>query len=316
MNAAAPPAPFSPGASPAASALLDEREGARARDLVAWTDEHKRLLGQAFEDLQHAWQTQWCMPAMEGPDGRAPVVLREAAQRAGQDGDVHAARPRWGFVPPRHASSVQQSAPRPDDAAAAQHAACVCALASQMFGVDARRADKHVMAMDVADAAMSDWLERLQAWLGVQPMPDAGLQDASPAQAAGSLWSGCLQLSAPWCGGTWLVYLPQTAVRHALGPAAGVRPRVDALRPATADLGAAIAGEAVGLRVTLSDIQLSLRQLQDLRLGDVVTLPHALDQPAGVFLQGGTPLCRCWLGRQGNHVAVELAEAASASAAR
>ena len=136
-----------------------------------------------------------------------------------------------------------------------------------------------------------------------------------PAPPSGTLghvdragpWSGALWLQWPWCHGVWRLRLPYRAVVALLGeeaPGPATRPTVRdaALLP----LGQALGEQRLAVRVELQPVDLSLGQLQDLRLGDVVALDHALDQPLRVVTADGVPVCGAWLGQREGRIAVEL----------
>jgi hypothetical protein len=148
------------------------------------------------------------------------------------------------------------------------------------------------IASEVLDACIASLrahlVEVLHGCAGANlPAPDAQALDA---------WSGwvCLQLHA---GAMLLVdgCSARALAAPAPTPAAPV-----------AGLLAALAGTCLELRVQLQDFELELGTLQDLQLGDVVRLGHALDAPATVTGPGAKALFSGLLVRTGDRKAVEL----------
>ena len=68
----------------------------------------------------------------------------------------------------------------------------------------------------------------------------------------------------------------------------------------------ALGTHALGLRAMLTGVELSLRQIQSLRVGDVVPLRHRLDEPALLETRDAFVVCQGWLGQQSGCVAVEM----------
>jgi flagellar motor switch protein FliM len=71
----------------------------------------------------------------------------------------------------------------------------------------------------------------------------------------------------------------------------------------------ALAQRTVSLRVGFAACEFDLGSIASLRVGDVVPLAHSLHAPLIVSSPQGMPLCRGFLGRQGEMKAVELAPA-------
>jgi hypothetical protein len=99
------------------------------------------------------------------------------------------------------------------------------------------------------------------------------------------------------------LYLGGMAVAR-LNPPKRKRPAGEK-RPLVA-LGAAVGPAAAVLRAQLQPVELTLGQIRSLQLGDVVVLPHALDQALEVRTDGGTLVCEAYLGRMGRQRSLEV----------
>lgn len=86
------------------------------------------------------------------------------------------------------------------------------------------------------------------------------------------------------------------------------RPAARALPPVETPVLAAIAARTVTLRVELAPVEVDLGTLQSLRVGDVLTLPHRLEQPLDLRAPDApaTVACTAYLGSRDGRRAVEL----------
>jgi hypothetical protein len=71
-------------------------------------------------------------------------------------------------------------------------------------------------------------------------------------------------------------------------------------------LTAAAVRTSVPVTAQLHPVELTLGQIRSLQVGDVVVLPHALEQPLRVVPGHGAVLCEAYLGRSGSHRSLEL----------
>ena len=150
--------------------------------------------------------------------------------------------------------------------------------------------------------AVADWHERMAACVG----PAAGAR-------VPVVWSGALHLQFAVRGCTWGLRLDASQVHRALGPVAAPAAG-HAMGPPLTPAWQALSSRPVDLRVDLAPVTLRLGQLRALQVGDVLQLPHRLDQPlrVGVSPGGGvgdepSPLCDAWLGRCGSRLAIQCA---------
>ena len=130
-------------------------------------------------------------------------------------------------------------------------------------------------------------------------------------------WSGAVVLALDWGGVRWVLHLNASAVEQVLASCgelgAGSRDQAEgAVRKPLVPLASALHSQTVTVRLELDPISLSLGQLQSLAPGDVITLTHALEQPALLRLQSrqgmdaGELLCTGWLGQSQGRLGIEF----------
>lgn len=157
------------------------------------------------------------------------------------------------------------------------------------------------LARAVAQACRQDLHARMGSLVGASSPPGIG----SPAAFLARAGSGALEARLSGLVQGCILVHPEAASRwRASSRTRGMRgtyPLVCAT--------AALAGRSIPLEVQLEGCELDVRALQGLRLGDVVRLEHALEQPA-MLRHGGVALCAAFLGRLQNRKAVELAAGA------
>jgi len=267
------------------------------QELVAWTDAQKASLVRAFGERWSAWLDRWFGAATGGHQAVASVdELRSLG------GDERAVA-QWQYS----AATASGERPRGGGQGAEAVDACEEWLARHLFPDVRGRGVQAPIARTVAKDALDDWLSTLEAWLGVRPQAGARLDANEHRRSFAAQWSGCLLLSIPGPGGTWHLYLGQPLVRRLVGAVAGAARAAPTDRPRP-ELAPAILGRELSLRVSLTDASLNLGQLRDLRLGDLITLPHALNEPAVVSVEGGPAVGHAWLGRQHDRVAAEFVD--------
>jgi len=168
-----------------------------------------------------------------------------------------------------------------------------------------------------------------QAWRELQCAIEAAAGDAAPAASIGpatSAWSGAVRIDfllhgstgplrfcawlSPACAAGWCA-VPRPAEAASAVAAAG------AARTPLVAVQAVLASRAVRLSVQLTPVELDLGSLQSLSVGDVIALPHRLDEPLQVTVDLGdapskTPWCRAHLAQRGGRLVAELAPGGSA----
>jgi hypothetical protein len=293
--------PAEPAAAGSDCALLSPAESERlARPLRAWRADQRAAVQACFDDLSRAWHRAWGLsgPRPGEPGAAAAPVATPSAP---------AARPVNGW---RYLAAAAPAAWEPSlhrgQASAEQNQPALSDLHLALFGETggAPSPDPDSLAAEIAGLAWADWWQRLQERLPA-PAPDAAYE------AAGPWWSGKLQVQLPWCAGTFIVELDAGQVAALLAAHAPQLPgpipaQAAAARPKKTNVAAALGARGLPLRATLNGVELSLRQLQSLRVGDVVPLEHRLDEPAMLESPDATVVCHGWLGQQAGRVAVEM----------
>lgn len=139
----------------------------------------------------------------------------------------------------------------------------------------------------------------------------AGSSEPAPSPSADDLkpWSGAVRIqlalganaSACWLHASAEALLAYLSKPNTTGNATSLTKLAPVLR--------AIAHEPLSFRVELTPAELRLGDLQSLRIGDVLTLPHRLETPLSV-LPGNdtstTPMGLAYLGARNGHRAIEL----------
>ncbi len=284
----------------AAGALLSPADSERlARPLRAWRDDQRLAVQAFFEQLAADWHRDWCLagPSSAGPAG----VADEDGGHAGADALPCVA---WRHIPARAAAPTPAAFAPTDNAIAGGRPSpsALSDLCRALFG-DAGPQPGSV-ALEVAHRAWGDW------WLRMNRRARLPRATPRPGSRTSDWWSGKLQVRLPWCAGTLVLELEEAQARALLESQAPALLAATAASAAPAtrktSIAVALAGRGIELRAMLGGVELSLRQLQSLRVGDVVPLEHRLDEPALVESTAADPLCRGWLGQQDGHVAVEM----------
>ncbi len=174
-------------------------------------------------------------------------------------------------------------------------------LARALFG----RTTEGTVAHELAGRAWVEFGDELARRLGQVASAAAGPFGAPSAR----LWGGDialrLQLRGAGSFDLWLRVDGDSAARLLRDQA---RPAARALPPVETPVLAAIAARSVTLRVELAPVEVDLGTLQSLRVGDVLTLPHRLEQPLDLHAPDApaTVACTAYLGSRDGRRAVEL----------
>lgn len=141
-----------------------------------------------------------------------------------------------------------------------------------------------------------------------------------PVAALRAPWSGALRLTFSLGQSEWTVIaLASTVQRWIASESTVAQPDTAAgkfdsrAQGGLTALSDALAHAQVRLRVRLDGPLLALGALTDLREGDIVALPHALSVPLHVETPTGEPVCRAYLGRQEERLAIELSDVRESS---
>jgi hypothetical protein len=185
------------------------------------------------------------------------------------------------------------------------------ALQSALFGGTPSAAAPNIggpVSRQVRAEAWADLRSRARAWAGCDVFE---LSESSQPLGEPQAWSGDLVLRWHCAGleGVWPL-AGDAVVRLApplVSPPPALAPKVD--------MGQALAAHVLTVRTSLAPVSLRLGDLASLGLGDIVKLPHSLDQPLHLSLpDGDAPLCAGWLGQRHGQKALELTPAPATTA--
>ncbi len=180
--------------------------------------------------------------------------------------------------------------------------------AAALFDVHRRRqATQSGLATEVASQAWDALLECLRTAMGLVAHADTG----HPVPADVRIWSGAVTLKLRAGALDLELVLNGACVERLVTSTAPQAPR--SINGPLTPVFHAIADRPVRVKVELSAFELDLGTVQDLRIGDVVSLPHPLDTPV-VVSTAGKAFCNGFLGRLSDSKAVELARDAGVSA--
>ncbi|WP_211473819.1 FliM/FliN family flagellar motor switch protein [Collimonas humicola] len=174
------------------------------------------------------------------------------------------------------------------------------------------------LVSELVQAAWQDCIKALRSSLGSASVlyPESGRQprfgasggigQALPVRHM-SAWSGAVRVSLPWCGLQLALHIGPGRVANLLGAdKKETLPAAPAASDALVPLHKALSRQQTSLRLELSAVELDLGSLQALVVGDVIPLPHKLEQPLAVIGEDGKLLCGAYLGQQQGMRAIEL----------
>lgn len=177
-------------------------------------------------------------------------------------------------------------------------AGMVGVLSSLVLGQGEQQSD-HKVALQLAQSCMMDWLAALTS------DSELRLQAVSPPLELESRGSGAARLDCRLGARTlFSATLPLPLLRRigvveakpAAAPAAELTRRSAAVLPA-----------AVRIDATLSDTALTIKDLREIAVGDVLVLNHSLDSPLSLRIGGGVA-GRAYPGVSGGRLGVELSK--------
>lgn len=178
------------------------------------------------------------------------------------------------------------------------------------------------LAAEMARAAWRDCIKELRTSLaqgsqnGTGDHPQLpfcshdGVDDRLPSHHM-LAWSGAVRVTLPWHGLSLRLHIgPARAAALLRSGERTAKPSISKDAPLV-PLHKAIEKKTTSLRLELAAVELDLGSLQSLVLGDVIPLPHRLDQPLQVLAEDGRPLCTAYLGQQQGMRAIELFRSAA-----
>jgi hypothetical protein len=245
-----------------------------ARPLHWWDERGLERLAQALRDTLALWRAAWGVSGEDSRPGCRPAgTLPPAAGRwhALQGNGIARA---WLCLPDDSNARLQQ---------ALFPGAASCGP----------------LARALADSCRQDAMARLAGLLGLA-CDEAG---SPPEAAIMRVGSGAAEADLAAALSARLLVGPEAAARWREGSRAV---KSHAHRAPLVAATAALAHRPLALQVELEGCELDVGALQELQVGDVVRLGHALHDPASVR-HAGLPLCHAYLGRRGSRKAIELA---------
>jgi hypothetical protein len=180
-------------------------------------------------------------------------------------------------------------------------------LHAELFGASLR---EQTLAAEVASRAANDLTQSLCSTWG----DTASAVAATDAAGDGKPWSGSVRFKlalGAQPANVWVHVASELVAAHAAPSTTRSSPAGAPAAKLTSVL-RAVGREPLAFKVELTGAEVSLGDLQSLRVGDVLTLAHRLDMPllvhpAGAEANAGTtPVCLAYLGAQRGHRAIEL----------
>jgi hypothetical protein len=176
------------------------------------------------------------------------------------------------------------------------------------------------IAHDVVRKAWDDWIARLELAFGSLPIVENDpvfLDSESTDLPASCSWSGDLRASLMWCGIRQYLFLPGAVINRLLQSFNLIQDsqNLGSNAPALSLLSDALNSQRIQVRAELSQVSVSLGEIESLSVGDVITLPHSLYNPLQLLGPQDQYLCGAWLGKKSGQVAVELVHQPKASVA-
>jgi len=244
-------------------------------------------IAQHVQAALDAWARQWlCVPSGTVA-GCPPVQARTARRPCAPDGPVY-------DLLSTEAGSLWVRSHR-DELAALCRAVVGTDQAPDVLHTDRWITRAVDLARDARNRALYAAGVPLPSGTEWRPVPDVELPDHLFDFA-----SGAVQLT---CDAIGLFALADDDWVRSRLPV-GQPPSAHRL-PDPAPLNSALSRSSVHLDIVLEGVELELGQLLDLRAGDVLTLPHPLDQPLWARC-GGAPMARAVLGQDQGRVCVQL----------
>lgn len=245
--------------------------------LLAWRDAQLAAVQARLEQALRSWQRAWGLQ-------RCPADV-ECAAASGAPAGIE-----WRVLGTADAAVAWHGEPSEFDAA----------LARALLDVECATTP---VARNLLATCREQFLQALAGALALRREPS----EAHAAPPAAGIWSGAVQATLPWGARVLMNAAAVQGLSRSDMPTAVASP-TSALPPTPlVGLADALADSPLPLRVRLADCELDVGSLQDLRIGDVVRVRHALDAPLLVHDGEGQPVFAGFLARRGAFKALELA---------
>lgn len=301
-----------------------------AQALRWWSREQQQRIVMAMEQVLRAWEQDWglspahavedavfCRMGFEDPGtgeppdpplvNWKPVALSNTSEPACQLW--------WDASPVVRPGAVARG---PVQARRAMDADLVSVLLVALFGSPSEPLPSGEagalaeVAAQTAKAAWADLWRRIGHELRIPVATDApSMQQDSLATLLPELqcfqaWSGAVIITLHWCGQELRILLggaeAEAFLRHQQALASQPAAKSTPVTP----LWEAVSALPCTVRAELTPVELSLGAVKALRVGDVVELSHPLDLALFAKTDSGQLLCEAFLGKAGNHRAIEL----------
>lgn len=308
----------------------DVQPSTRPAPLRWWSSKQRQLLVSAMEKLLEAWALDWGLAQNSQEAVRCCMAFEEG------HGVAHSSAP-WN---PVFVSGAAQQTPE-----LWWHSSVATRLGDLSVGAEKRTRnagegdllsvllgalfDSHsegkeakstvgVSAGVANETAMLAWADlwrrifhTLQASSVTEPPPVRPEHQPLlvPASQCFERWSGAVSVSLSLGGQDFRILLGGNEMEGFLRYSESDPARSLAQRLPVIPVWQAVSSLPCVVRTELAPVELSLGAFKALRIGDVVELPHPLDQPLLIKAAGGGLLFEAFLGKVSPHRAVELLRA-------
>jgi hypothetical protein len=160
------------------------------------------------------------------------------------------------------------------------------------------------IAGEIADAAWRDLIARMRNLLKMPEVSALAISAAAIPADDCKRWNGAVQIELPWCDAIMFMHLNSVCV-EAIAPARAPAPSVPAHEPFV-QLMHALGNQVLSVSAEMSSIDISIGDLQSLRVNDVVLFNHRLDEPVSIRIKEGGNFAHGFLGKSRGNWAVEL----------
>jgi hypothetical protein len=181
----------------------------------------------------------------------------------------------------------------------------VVQLGLRMVFGEAGKCENASIAAELGVAALENLVSAIRGAVGIVQSDPGSFEDPRSQLPRDEFheWAGCVKVSLPPSGDA-VLYLNGAAAENLLG-AGKAKPPLIAIGGLTPVRKAAVAAN-VGLSARLNAVELTFGQLKSLQVGDVVVLPHALEEPLRLITEFDAEVCRAYLGRVDERRSVQV----------
>jgi hypothetical protein len=281
------------------------QEDAHWTPLLHWTDEDLASIGAALAQVCADWAREWVIRAEAGALGHCGVDVKATRVTAAPAARAIAALPLHTESVAGQRQAIRAWIGLPASSSAARVPSVVQMTGHVVFG-DSFSAEPGSIAAELSAAALDSLVSAIRNTLGVESTDNAALDPATVEPGLpGSdfhVWSGGVRFALPWPGDL-AIYLNGPSARKLLPPA-DTTPSV--AKSGLTSLRDAAQGSTISLEARLTGVCLTLGQIKSLQVGDVVVLPHALDDPLCLVTESGNEICKAYLGRTSEWRSLEV----------